>query len=594
MENQKFWWKAGEKEGHSLVTEHINFLNKKQASMTEDTKNFVRLYGSTEVLGFRNHAYSQQDKLKRLTLNVVQAACDTASAKIAKNRPKATFLTQEGSYTDMMKAKRLEKYVEGVIYQSDIYDKMARCFLDACVVGTGVMKLYYMNGKVQADRCFLEEIRIDEDEALHGSPRSMHQVKFVNKHVLAEKYPEYSLQIMQAEAASHSYMVNRFESDMIQIRESWHLPSGPDAGDGIHAISIDGATLLWEEYEKSWFPFEFFRWNERILGFFGQGIAEQLMGLQYEINKLLRRIQLAIQLCSVPRFMVENGSKVVKSHLNNQVGSIVTYSGTPPQLQAGGGVPAELFAQLENLYNKAFQIIGVNQLSATGMKPMGLNSGAALREYNDIQTDRFAVIAQRYEQFGMNIAKKIIMISKEMSERKENLEVKVASGKSIAKIKWEEIDLDEDSYVMKVYPTSLLPSHPSGRLQTVQELLSVGLLDRTQVMRLLDYPDLESITSLENAGLDDIQRTIELIIDEGEYNSPEPYQDLKLGIKLCQSSYLKYKTMGVDDERLDLLRRWIDDAMALISPPEEVAAPDVAVMGEVGDALSEGIVSLEE
>ena len=82
-------------------------------------------------------------------------------------------------------------------------------------------------------------------------------------------------------------------------------------------------------------------------------------------------------------------------------------------------------------------------------------------------------------------------------------------------------------------------------------------------LKLLDFPDLESFYQFSNAGGADIDRCIELIIDEGDYQAPEPYQNLDMGIKKMQQAYLLYRTQNAPESRLDLFRRWIEDAKAL-------------------------------
>ena len=76
----------------------------------------------------------------------------------------------------------------------------------------------------------------------------------------------------------------------------------------------------------------------------------------------------------------------------------------------------------------------------------------------------------------------------------------------------------------------------------------------------MDFPDLEAVVSLETAAAEDISSIIEQMIDKGIYQSPEPYQDLAYGIKKMQSAYLRAKMNKVPEERLELLRRWIDEA----------------------------------
>jgi len=59
---------------------------------------------------------------------------------------------------------------------------------------------------------------------------------------------------------------------------------------------------------------------------------------------------------------------------------------------------------------------------------------------------------------------------------------------------------------------------------------------------------------------EDIDRSIEIMIDDGVYNTPEPYQNLEYGKVKIQQAYLFYKNQNAPEERLELLRRWISDA----------------------------------
>jgi hypothetical protein len=117
---------------------------------------------------------------------------------------------------------------------------------------------------------------------------------------------------------------------------------------------------------------------------------------------------------------------------------------------------------------------------------------------------------------------------------------------------------------MDIFPTSSLSNTPAGRLQDVQELLQAGFITKEDGMKLLDFPDLEGTMNLLNAGIEDIEKMIEDMVEHGNYTTPEPYQNLELGIKKCQQAYLMYRAQGAPDERLELLRRWMEDAQGLL------------------------------
>ena len=86
------------------------------------------------------------------------------------------------------------------------------------------------------------EIFVDDVEALYGQPRQLHRVKQVDRQVLLDMFPDDAGLIMGAKPSRTEENGRSIIADMITVRESWHLPSGPGAKDGKHVITIDGGT----------------------------------------------------------------------------------------------------------------------------------------------------------------------------------------------------------------------------------------------------------------------------------------------------------------------------------------------------------------
>jgi hypothetical protein len=97
------------------------------------------------------------------------------------------------------------------------------------------------------------------------------------------------------------------------------------------------------------------------------------------------------------------------------------------------------------------------------------------------------------------------------------------------------------------------------------------MLSPEEGMSLLDFPDTEKITSLKTSELDDILATIDFMLTKDKYLPPEPFQNLDIGIQLMKKAYLKYKNRGCPDEKLDLLYRWVNEALVMLAPPENPA-----------------------
>lgn len=567
------WWKLPEDDVNESVSSYLAFIDQDQSYKQNENFKNMRLYGNYDLLNLRAYNYVRAEPStsiqNRVTLNVVQSMIDTVVSKITKNKPKPLFLTDGGDFTKGRRAQKLSQFVEGQFQACDFHAKAAIAFLDACIFGTGCLKIFRGgkdNNEIKVERVFIDEIVIDDKEAFYGEPRQMHQKKNIHKDVLNNMFPSSAAQIEVATQDSSVYNQSAGQNrDMILVTESWHLPSGPDAGDGKHAITIKGHTLFIEDYDKPHFPFVFFRWALRPLGFFGQGISEQLSGLQLEINKILRTIQVSMHLVSIPKIFVEASSKVVSAHLDNKIGGIIKYAGTPPTEGKLGSIPTELFNHLDRLYGRAYEIVGVSQLSATSAKPIGLNSGKALREYNDLETERFMSVAQRYEKAFLDAATQMVDLATDIAEDTGNYSVKVKGSDFLKTIKWSEVKMDSDDYTMGLFPTSSLSQNPAGRLADVQELIAAGFIGKEDGMKLLNFPDLKAYYNLSTSSGYDIDRLIEKFIDDGQYETPEPYQNLEYGKTKMQQAYLFYRSQGAPEERLELFRRWIEDAQGMIN-----------------------------
>jgi len=565
--DQKFWWEPEEENPQELIYSLLENLKERVETRADHDVLHLSLFenyynNALNPAGYKTGTLFDDD---RVTFNVIASCCNTVTAKIAKARPRPIFLTSGGDFSLKRKAKLLTKFVDGMFYQIDLYNLMQRVFLDSCVFGTGVLKLYVEDDEVKAERVFPSEVIVDEYEARYGDPRSMFQRKVMPREVVMGLFPNHHEEIAAAapcDPEDRSYNTG----DMIEVIEAWHIPSAKGVDDGRHVICVDGATLFDEKYEKSYFPFVTLRWSRRMLGYYGQGLAEQLRGIQAEINQLLLNIQEQMNLAT-PKVFLERGSQVAKEQINNQTWGIVEYEGQPPRFFVPQTVAGEVFSHLDRLYNRAYEISGISQLSATSRKPGGLESGVALREFNDIETERFIITGQSYESAFLEAARQLIDLAKDVSSQGKTYEVISYGDKDIEKIKWSDINLTEDQYRMKVYPASLLPTTPAARLQTVIEMSQAGLIDKAETRSLLDFPDIEQYNKLATAPLDEAEMLVEEIIEKGIYHPPEPFSNLQLHLQFFQRAYIEAKINGVQEDRLQLMRQYMQDCARLLQPP---------------------------
>lgn len=572
------WWDTtSDRELKDSLLGTASFLKESQNYRYRQAAIYARLYGNMSLFSFIGSNIGKMDQAMALpadrpTFNLVQSATDTLVSRISQSRPSPVFLTDNSDYKERNLAKKLNNFVQGEFYQTKAYEKASVVLRDALVEGTGCIHIFEQDKKVALERVLLTELLIDPSEAIYGEPRQLYRLKLVDRQVLEKISGKKSV----VEAAEQAYVDNSADSsktvsDLVMVVEGWRLPSCKDAGDGRHTIACSSGILLDEKYEKDKFPFVFLHYSPRLLGFWSQGVAEQLMGTQLEINSLLFTISKSIKLVGVPRVFEEMGSKVLSASHNNDVGAIIKYQGTKPSYEVAPCVPQELYAQLERLIKFGYQQCGVSALDAGAQKPAGLNSGEAIRTYDDISTDRFAALSRRYDNLFIDLAYAVVDLAKDIAKRDGKYETIYPGKNGVKKIDLPKASLLENPYVIQCYNMSSLPKDPAGRLQKVTEMVQSGMISLREGRRLLDFPDLSQMETLANAAEERIFQQLDDIIEEGKFTPPDPFTDLQLAEQYSVDYINLYSSAKLEEEKMQLLRNYYtavgDLKRAAAAPP---------------------------
>lgn len=585
-----FWWREGNARDRAMrLIAAARDLKQRSSEREQSNLRHARLYGNFDVVGFnaRDHARQASLPQNRISLNVVASCVDTLGAKIAKSRPRPSYLTDGGSFKQQRAARRLDKFWRGVFHETDIYNITPQVFFDGNIFDLGVLKGCVVDGRLQFERVFPGDLFVDDADGLHGKPRQMFQCMVLPRECVLEAFgdtPAKRAAIKTAKSPDDAYW--KGFGDMLEVWEAWHLASGKKAGDGVHCIAIGGATgegcceLEHEEWKLDQFPFAFYRYSRRVRGFWGQGLAERLSGIQVEINRLLRSLSEQLRRKGKCRLYVPLGSKVVAAHLTNGIGDIVYYAGpNPPTVDNVNAIAPEEFLQLDRLYQRAYQEAGISELSAGAKKPSGLDAAVAIREFNDVESERFALVGRAWETLHMDAA---VLGDKLLhAYGSDAYRVRVPGRRSIKMLQWGDVSgVDEREFIRQMFPVSSLPQTPGYRLQRIQELEQGGYIDKATARRLLDFPDIEAENDLAFAAIDDVDETISAILDEDEPRlmMPDDFTDPLLLVERATAAYLRIKHQkDVEPERIDMLISLVDAARAMVAPPP--AAPGPAAPG---------------
>jgi hypothetical protein len=579
----KWWLSKNEKQRVQELLSTTAYLKESQAWRQRAVATYARLYGNQSLYSSIGQDMSKIGEARGLhtdrpTFNLISAVTDTLLSKLTQNRPAPIFLTDNSDYKERRLAKQLNNFILGEFYQTKAYEKAEYILRDALVTGTGVLKVFETEDcKVGIERVLQTELFTDLSESMYDNPRQIYQIKLVDREVLAATFPEMEKDIMAAAGATpdSSPNANQSVADLLMVVEGWRLPSFKAANDGAHTIAIAGCDkpLVNEPYIKDCFPFVFLHHTKRLAGFWAQGIAESSMGTQLELNSILWTISRALKLGGVPRFFVEKGSKVVKAHLNNEVGGIVEYAGKMPEMIVTNSNAADLYAERDRLIQYGFRQEGLSEMAATSQKPAGLDSGEAIRTYDNINTDRFAALSKRYDNFFIELAYLIMDLAREIAIRDGKYQTVFPDKNGTKEVDLPKSAMLDDPFVIQCFNMSSLPKDPAGRQQKVTEMIQSGMLTIKEGRRLLDYPDLSQIETLDNASEERIFKYLDQIVEDGKYEGPDPFMDLALAQELCVKYYNLYVAANLEESKAEMLRVFFSQVQSLMQAAQPPMPP---------------------
>lgn len=554
------WWMDDLEDTQRVgrLTEALNVIKQSDHERVNLAVQNARLYGENTVFGYELNTLPTKN---RLTMNLIKSVVDSVVARITKNKPRPQYTTSRGNRSLRRKAKNLTAFTDYAMEKGKAANAFRDAFLDAAVMGTGFVYAYREDTEICFERIFPSEVIIDQQEGLYKTPQTMYRRKWLPKDSLVAMYPDHEGAILGSAGpapAVHEFMMHNRE-DLVEVTEAWKLPSKKGKGDGFHIIATDRALLHSGAWKHDEFPIITIRYNQPLFGYWGRGVAENLTGLQVELNKNLIKRQKILDLMAVPRVYYQNRAPN-RSKMDNQIGGV--YQGEKPLIYAPRTLPPELDAYIENLWQKGHVLEGISPTESMGSIPGGLTSGIAIREYDNIVDGKFAMAHQGYQDAWMEGAVWVRKLGEDIhKEFPKWTPVASHDRYSVETVDWDSL-VEKDSYVLRAMPASSLPTHPGAKQQKVIELLQSGIIGDVELARrLIDFPDLEEAMSLDRAQADYFDWVAEQILDEGIVIAPEPFHDPQLALKRIQAEYNRASTQDVPEERLALLREYIGNLM---------------------------------
>lgn len=599
------WWADDATERHKRVFAAMKACADDDAYRQSCILDRIRMYGNRAYAGLASGDYSRLRRRGRSRLNIVQDVCDTAINHLISNRPKPFPMPISGSnHTLRRKARLLDRFLQGQFRVSRVREKMIQLLADAVIAGDGLLKVTEDGHQICVERAFAGDLSVPALEARAGAPLTLYQTHYVDREVLRQIYardedgkPIRKIEniISGLERSSGDGIWATHEgrlADKVKVVEGWRLPSvanmSEDDCDGMHIVAVESGTLRERKWKHGYFPFVKLSYTPPFFGFWSDSMVDIVEGQQVEINRLVAKEATGHDISGHAILWVPKGqeNKFNWRKMTNRPLTAVPYMGDRPSVETIEAVSPRVPEAIERYKREARELSGVYQLGGDEI-PAGLETGEAVKTFARMGSRRFRRFSEAFQSAYIDLAQQMIDRARDLAAKNKDFAVPAARDRhSMARVPWDEIDMEADQYVLTVYPTSSLPDDPAGRIQHVETLVRIGAVPPNLAASLLDFPDLDGMMfSKDRAAFEHAARHIEVMLDEGRRMHPVPYGDLKLTLQLTTAHLLIAEVNEVPEDRLKLLRDYMSGIKVLLDQQQRAQMELAQAAGQASGGM---------
>lgn len=578
--SQEYWWKV-KANIHAPLSSMVSYLQATNRGLREDARFYMELTSNFNVgsngcdtNGMRRASGS------KMRHNLCQASVDTGASLILMQRTVPIWTTVD-DFKLARVAERRTRAIQGQFHKLDVFDLAVDIGIDALQTGTGFALGYVDRGpdgkskpKPVIERVLPNEILVDSVDGQYRAPRSIYRIKLIAREQLMALYPAKAAQLRTAGGPTERDYIDFFirrdnKADFVRVYEAWHLPSWNSMKDGRHVIATDNVDLRDEVYTADVFPLVAYRYAQRRMGYFGQGLVERACPAQIRLSELQQAKRDMQRLCSNPYMMIEQNSGVQFTDMTNMPGQMVKYQRTMPQLVVFEGTPGDLSQEEAQIKQELWEQEGFSQMMQQGEVNKGLASGRAVRAADDVASRRHVQPIRLFESLYLDFTKLLETLNDQCAEIDPNYTVIAryrAGGKSwVKEDRWLDLALPETASC-NVFPISALPSTPAGMWSALEEMTVAGMVGKNMAMDLMQAPDIQAFDTMVNSNLDLTRHQIDHMLD-GIPELPIPqqfFQDPAESPLLVTQALLVAYRMAAPPEIIELFETYLAHARMLV------------------------------
>lgn len=520
-------------------------------------------------------------------LNAIKSLVDTATARLTKLRSMPCISADDADYEEQDFATEKSRVLRRKMGNGDMEVAASLICRDFIVRGTAVGLVDRVGGDTEFKRIPIYEIVYDKRECQHGPPQSLARVYSEDRETLKLRYPKRAEQVRRAPAYARqdpwlamTYMGPSL-SDRVEVAESWHPPSGPDADDGQHIVCVRGAVVARSPWNCPRYPVNFVHWTAPFNHApRGTGLVTEMAPAQDFINDILSDARDGIRDGSQLKIFQPQGGGSNKHHLRAKGPAVVEYQGAKPEYIAPNPVSQQAWNIAFQVLDEMFNLSGISRWAASSKSPLGEGvSGKALDTMNDNQSDRFAHVETGYQQWRVGVGVRHVDRARMMHDEANGKVEKIYDEQPdpitkdglaawICDNEWPDVQIDGGNYHLVLEPANYLADSREGRLEDAGELSKAGLIpDPSMTAGLFSEPDMQAMNRPILGPLHRIQQCMSALRKpeaKAHYidYAPDQFMNLPLAELICKGELEHAKSKNAKPETIERFMNFLSDVKA--------------------------------
>ena len=439
------------------------------------------------------------------SINIIKSCVDSVVNSIVTAKPRPFINTIKGSFKTIEIARQLQIFYDYYFGEQDLYNKNVIALRDACLFDRGYV--YIDEITLEANNISPWNVYTDPNE------KEKKQAYIIFNNTTIESLPEY----VEKELTKSELNLNHITYG-VYYNSKYHTK----------ALTVNGSVRKIYNYEADTVPIKYITYTPTIVGDHCLSIADMLLGLQKEINIISKTIALAAKKNPAQTILLQNASNIAVGELNNEIGNVIQFnsenngSGNPVNVLTPSFISEQYEAIRDKDIQRAYELVGKSQTSASGRKEVGIESGVAIATLADLQSERFQVLLGSFIDLFTQEAKLVAEIGM------KNATI-ITPSRYELKLTWDEVREDYSKMRIEFSSADALSKDPSEKLKQLQSLAQAGIIPATQIPALLEIPDINRGFSAVNNGYNCAMSIIDACIYDDKYDLPfyVPFELLK-------------------------------------------------------------------